>query len=193
MKKYISLLFAGLFFAAASTAQSSDWSLDKSHSGITFSVQHMLISEVTGIFKTFNVTLSSSKQDFSDAAIDAAIEVNSIDTRNERRDSHLRTDDFFNAEKFPTIKFRSTAFEKVNDRQYKIKGMLTIRDTTREVTIDASLNGVIASGSGSRSGWKATLAINRFEYGLQWNKTIEAGGLVAGETVNITFNMEFVK
>jgi polyisoprenoid-binding protein YceI len=192
VRKYIPLIFAAIFLAF-SPARSSGWSLDKAHSGITFSIQHMVISEVTGTFKEFNVTVSSSKEDFTDAAIDAAIEVKSIDTGNDRRDSHLRTDDFFNAEKFPVIKFRSTSFEKVNDRSYKIKGLLTLRDTTKEVTIDASLNGVIASGKGSRSGWKATLAINRFDYGLQWNKTIETGGMVAGETVNITFNMEFVK
>lgn len=153
----------------------------------------MIIAEVTGKFKEFNATLSTAKEDFTDATIDATIDVNSIDTGNERRDSHLRTDDFFSAEKFPTMKFRSTSFEKVNDHSYKIKGLLTIRDTTKEVTIDASLNGVIKSGAGSRSGWKAALAINRFDYGLQWNKTVETGGLVAGETVNITFNMEFVK
>lgn len=153
----------------------------------------MLIAEVTGKFKEFNATLSTAKEDFTDATIEATIDVNSIDTGNERRDSHLRTDDFFSAERFPTMKFRSTSFEKVNDHSYKIKGLLTIRDTTKEVTIDASLNGVIKSGTGSRSGWKAALAINRFEYGLQWNKTIEAGGLVAGDSVHITFNIEFVK
>jgi polyisoprenoid-binding protein YceI len=192
VRKYIPLIFAA-FFLTSSPAQSSSWSLDKMHSGITFSVQHMVIAEVIGKFKEFNVTLSTVKEDLTDATIDAAIDVNSIDTGNERRDSHLRTDDFFNAEKFPRIKFRSTSFEKVNDRSYKIKGLLTIRDTTKEVTIDASLNGVIKLGTGSRSGWKATLAINRFEYGLQWNKTIETGGLVAGDTVHITFNIEFVK
>ena len=153
----------------------------------------MVIAEVTGKFKEFNLTFTSAKEDFTDAAVDATIDVNSIDTGNDRRDSHLRTDDFFSAEKFPAIKFRSTSFEKVNDHSYKIKGLLTVRDITKEVTIDATLNGVIASSQGSRSGWKATLAINRFDYGLKWNKTIEAGGLVAGDTVHITFNIELVK
>ena len=100
-------------------------------------------------------------------------------------DSHLKTDDFFNAEKFPTIKFQSTSFEKVGDGHYKIKGNLTIRDSTKEATTDAVLNGVIPSGKGMRSGWKATLAINRFDYGLKWDRTIETGGLVAGATVNL--------
>jgi polyisoprenoid-binding protein YceI len=193
VKKYTFVLFAAFFFAAHSPAQSSGWNLDKAHSGITFSVHHMVIAEVTGMFKDFTVTLSSSKNDFTDAAIDAAIAVKSVDTGNERRDAHLRTDDFFNAEKFPTIKFRSTAFEKVNDRSYKVKGLLTLRDTTKEVTIDATLNGTIVTSRGTRTGWKATLAINRFDYGVKWNSTIETGGLVAGDTVAVTFNLEFVK
>ncbi len=153
----------------------------------------MVISEVTGTFKDFNVSLLSSKDDFSDASITATIAVKSIDTQNEMRDGHLKTDDFFSAEKFPTIKFKSTSFEKVSDSHYKIKGNLTIRDTTKEVTIDAVLNGIIPSGKGMRSGWKATLAVNRFDYGLKWDRTIETGGLVAGATVNLVFNLEFVK
>jgi len=153
----------------------------------------MVISEVAGTFKDFNISLVSSKDDFSDAAISATIAVKSIDTQNGMRDSHLKTDDFFNAEKFPTIKFQSTSFEKVGDGHYKIKGTLTIRDSTKEATIDAVLNGVIQSAKGMRSGWKATLAINRFDYGLKWDRTIETGGLVAGATVNLVFNLEFVK
>jgi len=153
----------------------------------------MVISEVTGTFRDFNVSLRSSKDDFTDAAISATIAVKSIDTQNEMRDGHLKTDDFFNAEKFPTIKFQSTSVEKAGDGHFKIKGNLTIRDTTKEVTIDAVLNGTIPSGKGIRSGWKATLAINRFDYGLKWDRTIETGGLVAGATVNLIFNLEFVK
>ncbi|MGA7160741.1 MAG: YceI family protein [Bacteroidota bacterium] len=193
MKKIFFILGATLIAAAAAFADSANWSLDQAHSSITFSVQHMVISEVTGTFKDFNVTFVSSKADFTDAAISATIAVKSIDTGNERRDGHLKTDDFFNAEKFPEIKFRSTSFEKVSDHQYKIRGNLTIRDTTKEVTIDAVLNGIIPSGKGTRAGWKATLAINRFDYGLKWDRTIETGGLVAGATVNLVFNLEFVK
>ncbi len=186
-------MFATLIGAAAAFADSGNWSFDQAHSSIVFSVQHMVISEVTGTFKDFNVSFLSSKDDFSDATISATIAVKSIDTGNERRDGHLKTDDFFNAEKFPAIKFQSTSFEKVGDGHYKIKGNLTIRDTTKEVSIDAVLNGVIPSGKGMRSGWKATLAVNRFDYGLKWDRTIETGGLVAGATVNLVFNLEFVK
>lgn len=193
MKKSLFIIFATLIVAAAALADPGTWTLDQAHSSVVFNVQHMVISEVTGTFKDFNVSIRSSKDDFSDAGISATIAVKSIDTQNEMRDGHLKTDDFFNAEKFPTIKFQSTSFAKVGDGHFKIKGNLTIRDTTKEVTIDAVLNGIIPSGKGMRSGWKATLAVNRFDYGLKWDRTIETGGLVAGATVNLIFNLEFVK
>jgi polyisoprenoid-binding protein YceI len=193
VKKSILIFVALIASVAPAFAESGAWSFDQSHSNISFSIQHMVISEVTGTFKDFNVALLSSKDDFSDAAISATIGVKSIDTRNEMRDNHLKTDDFFSAEKFPTIKFQSTSFEKVTEGHYRIKGNLTIRDSTKAVTIDAVLNGVIQSSKGARSGWKATLAINRFDYGLKWDRTIESGGLVAGSTVNLMFNLEFVK
>ena len=193
MKKSFVVFFALIVAALPAFAESGTWVLDQSHSNIGFSIQHMVISEVTGTFKDFNVSLSSAKDDFSDAVISATVGVKSIDTRNEMRDNHLKTDDFFNAEKFPTIKFESTSFEMVTEGHYRIKGNLTIRDSTKAVTIDAVLNGVIRSSKGARSGWKATLAINRFDYGLKWDRTIESGGLVAGSTVNLTFNLEFVK
>lgn len=193
MNKFIVAISSTLFVLTSALAGTPTWILDQAHSNITFSVQHMVISEVTGSFKDFAVDLHSSKNDFNDAAIEATISVNSINTGNDRRDAHLRTDDFFNAEKFPTIKFRSTSFEKVGDRHYAVKGWLTIRDTTKEVTIDAVLNGIISSGNGERAGWKGTLSINRFDYGLKWNRTIETGGLIAGATVTILLNLEFVK
>jgi polyisoprenoid-binding protein YceI len=176
------------------TAQQSGWKLDKAHSGITFSIRHLVISEVTGKFKDFDIAFATTKDDFTDASVDATLKVASINTDNERRDTHLKSDDFFNAEKFPEIKFKSTAFEKVGENKYKIKGDLTIRDVTKEVTFDAVYNGSIKGMGGSTvTAWKATLALNRFDYGLKWNRTIESGGLVAGDIVTITLNLELVK
>ena len=182
-----------LLLASAAYAASPAWTLDKAHSNITFTIKHMVISEVTGTFKDFNVALQASKDDFSDAEVNATIDVGSINTENDRRDAHLKTDDFFNVEKFPRISFKSLSFEQVGDGHYAIKGLLTIRDSTKEVTIDAIHNGSIESKNGERAGWKATLAINRFDYGLRWNQTLDTGGLVAGSTVTIIFNLEFLK
>ncbi len=193
MKKILAVLLGLFITVGTSHADTGNWILDQPHSNVSFAVQHMVISEVTGGFKDFTINLNSTKDDFSDAAINATLAVNSIDTKNDRRDSHLKTDDFFNVEKFPTIRFQSTSFEKTGDRHYTIKGKLTIRDTTKDVSVDAVLNGTIISNKSERVGWKATLAINRFDYGLKWSRTIETGGLIAGATVTITFNLEFTK
>ncbi len=173
-------------------AQTKEWKLDRAHSSVTFTIKHMVISEVTGRFDDFDIKFVSAKNDFSDASLEGTIKVNSIDTGNEGRDKHLKTDEFFNAEKFPEIKFKSTSVEKVDDKNYKITGDLTIRDTTKKVTWDAVFNGTLTSARGTRAAWKATLAINRFDYGLKWNRLTEAGGLVAGDMVTITILGEFV-
>lgn len=176
------------------TAQQSAWKLDKAHSGITFSIRHLVISEVTGKFKDFDIAFAAMKDDFTDASVDATLKVASINTDNDRRDTHLKSDDFFNAEKFPEIKFKSAAFEKASENKYKIKGDLTIRDVTKEVTFDAVYNGSIKGMGGSTiTSWKVTLDVNRFDYGLKWSRTIESGGLVAGDIVHITLNLELVK
>jgi polyisoprenoid-binding protein YceI len=192
MKKLAVIILAIIFTAAIVQAQ-SEWKLDKAHSSVIFSVKHMVISEVTGSFKDFSITVNSAKDDFSDAAVASTIKVASISTDNSYRDNHLKSDDFFNAEKFPEIKFISTSFEKTGDNRYKIAGDLTIRDVTKKVVFNAVLNGVMKTDRGLLSAWKATLIINRFDYNLKWNKTVETGGLIVGQDVTITLNVEFVK
>ncbi len=193
MKRRFLAGFVLLFAVAGLRAQSNVWKLDRAHSSVTFTIKHMVISEVTGRFDDFDIRLVSSKPDFTDAVLEGTINVDSIDTGNPNRDRHLKTDDFFNAAKFPKITFRSTSVEKVDDKNYRITGDLTIRDVTKKVTWDAVLNGTLVSKRGTRAAWKATLAINRFDYGLKWDQLTEAGGLVAGETVTITILGEFVK
>ncbi|MCX6144517.1 MAG: YceI family protein [Ignavibacteriales bacterium] len=194
MKRFILFFALTILSVGSLMAQKSGWTLDKAHSSIGFSVRHMVISEVTGNFKDFDITFTSVKDDYSDAAVEATIKVASINTDNERRDGHLKTDDFFNAEKFPQIKFRSTSFEKVGENKYKITGDLTIRDVTKKVTFDATYNGTIKAPWGATvSSWKATSSVNRFDYGLKWNKAIETGGLIAGDIVTITLNLELNK
>jgi len=194
MNRFKALLFITVLTVSSVFAQKTGWNLDKAHSSVGFSIKHMVISEVTGNFKDFDISFSSTKSDFTDASVAATIKVASINTDNEKRDGHLKTDDFFSAEKFPVITFKSTSFEKFGDNKYKITGDLTIRDITKKVTFDATYNGSIKAPWGAEIySWKATLAINRFEYGLKWNKAIEAGGLIAGDTVNITLNLELNK
>ncbi len=194
MNRFRTLLFITVFAVSSVLAQKTGWNLDKAHSSIGFSIKHMVISEVTGNFKDYDINFNSTKSDFTDASVVASIKVASINTDNEKRDGHLKTDDFFNAEKFPLITFKSTSFEKVGDNKYKITGDLTIRDVTKKVTFDATYNGSIKAPWGAQIySWKVTVSVNRFDYGLKWNKAIEAGGLIAGDTVNITLNLELNK
>jgi polyisoprenoid-binding protein YceI len=167
--------------------------MDKAHSSAVFSVKHMIISEVSGNFKDFSIVLKSDKNDFSDAVVEGTVQVASINTDNEYRDKHLKSDDFFNAEKFPEIKFKSTKFEKLGNNKYKITGDFTLRDVTKSVTFDAVLNGTLKTDKGLLSAWKATTTINRFDYNLKWSKTVETGGLIVGQDVTITLNLEFNK
>jgi polyisoprenoid-binding protein YceI len=192
MKKILVVLFVLIAGTVLASAQ-SNWNLDKAHSSITFTVRHMVISSVTGSFKDYTITLKSDKDDFSDAQVESTIKVASINTENTMRDNHLKSDDFFNAEKFPEILFKSTSVEKVGDDKYKIVGDLTIRDVTKQVTFDATLNGTMKTNRGVLAAWKATTTINRFDYNLKWNKALETGGLVVGQDVTITLNLELNK
>ena len=191
--KRIAVILLTIFVATAFASAQSDWKLDKVHSSITFTVRHMVISEVTGSFKDFVITLKSAKDDFSDAEVQSTIKVGSLSTDNAMRDGHLKSDDFFNAEKFPEINFKSTSFESLGDNKYKITGDLTIRDVTKNVTFNAILNGTLKTARGVLSAWKATTTINRFDYNLKWSKALETGGLVVGQDVIITLNLELNK
>lgn len=193
MQRFARIISLTTMMSALALSQGSGWKLDKAHSSITFAVAHMAISEVTGQFKDFDIQVSASKDDFSDAAVDATINVASINTNNERRDGHLKSDDFFNAEKFPQITFKSTSIEKVDNKRYKIHGDLTIRDITKKVTFNAVNRGSLKTQRGVLSAWKATISVNRFDYGLKWDRTLEGGDLVAGDEVTITLNLELQK
>lgn len=192
MKKIISLAVVALL--TTSVFAQSKWTVDPVHSNVLFSVQHLVISEVEGSFKKFDGSFTASKPDFSDAAINFAIDVNSIDTDNEMRDKHLKSDDFFNAGKFPTATFKSTSFKKVSGNKYKLAGNLTIRDVTRPVTFDVTYGGTAKDGYGNtKAGFKATAVINRFDYGLKWNNLTEAGGATVGKDITIDLKLQFAQ
>lgn len=193
--KRIAMFFIAVFLIGAqSLLAQSVWKVDPVHSQVKFSVTHMLISEVPGNFKDFDVTLTQpGKDDFSGSAVEATIKTASINTDNDKRDTHLRSNDFFNAEKFPLITFKSTSFEATGKNTYKITGLLTIRDSTKQVVLDAKLNGIVDAWGGTHAGFKATTTIDRFDYGVRWDKTLDAGGLIVGRSVDITLLLELVK
>ena len=176
--------------ASAPRFAPTKWTIDKTHSNVKFTVTHLVISEVEGYFKIFDGTLEHTKPDFSDAKVNFTVDVNSINTDNENRDKHLKGDDFFSAEKFPQMKFESTSFTSVGNNKYKVAGNLTIRDVTKPVTFDVTYGGTANMGKTVKSGFKAKGTINRFDYGLKWDRATEAGGMVVGKDVEITVNAE---
>jgi polyisoprenoid-binding protein YceI len=175
------------------TEQSGTWTVDKPHTNLKFSVSHLVISDVEGTFKTFDGSMEASKADFSDAKINFTADVNSLNTDNEMRDNHLKSDDFLNAAKFPQIKFVSTAFTPLGDNKYKLVGNLTIRDITKPVTFEVKYGGTIAAMGATHAGFKATSKIDRFDYNLKWNKATESGSMIVGKEVEITINVDFKK
>jgi polyisoprenoid-binding protein YceI len=171
------------------------WSVDKVHSKVGFAVTHLVISEVEGKFAVYDGQITTKSVDFEDSVISFSVDVTSLNTDNEMRDDHLKSDDFFNAKQFPQMKFESTSFTKKGKGKYKLKGHLMIRDVSKEVGFDVKFGG-IASNDGygnTKAGFKATTTINRFDYGLKWNGLTEAGGLTVGEEVEIVLNLQFAK
>ena len=192
MKKIISLAVVALL--TTSVFAQTKWNVDAVHSNVRFTVPHLVISEVEGSFKKFSGEVVAAKPDFTDAAVNFTIDVNSIDTDNEMRDKHLKADDFFNAEQFPNATFKSTSFKKVSGNKYKLAGNLTIHNVTKPVTFDVVYGGTAKDGYGNtKAGFKATTVINRFDYGLKWNALTEAGGATVGQDITIDLKLEFAQ
>ncbi len=192
--KYVIIVLLSLVLYVSTLTSQTVWKSDKSHSRVNFSISHMVIAEVTGRFTDFDATLTTTKDDFSDATIEAVIKTGSINTDNENRDNHLRSDDFFNAEKFPEITFKSTKVESDGTGGFAITGNLTIRDVTKSVALQTRFNGTIKDNRGNlKAGFKATTTIDRFDYGVRWDKTLDSGGLIAGRNADITLLFEFNK
>lgn len=171
----------------------TNWKLDNSHSSVKFSVEHLMVSETEGNFKGFDGTLTSKNADFTDAQVTFTVDVKTINTDNEMRDKHLQSDDFFNAEKYPQMKFKSSSFKKVSGNKYVLEGELTIRDVTKKVKFDVVYRGTQKDPYGNtKAGFKATGSIKRLEYGLKWNVMTEATAVVADD-VNIVINLEYAQ
>lgn len=191
MKKTI-LILTGFLSTIGLKAQT--WNVDPVHTNVNFNVEYMLVSDLDGSFKVFDGKIESVKPDFTDAKINFNVDVNSVNTDNEMRDKHLKADDFFNAEKYPKMSFKSTSMKKVSDKKYELEGDLTIRDVTKRVKFDVTYGGTVNDPWGNtKAGFKASGKIKRFDYGLKYNQMTEAGGLAAGNEVAMNLNLIFVK
>jgi polyisoprenoid-binding protein YceI len=167
------------------------WSIDPMHSEIQFKIKHLVISTVTGSFKTFSGEATSETGDFENATINFKIDVNSIYTNQEQRDAHLRNGDFFDAEKYPEITFQSTSFKKVKGDDYKLAGNLTMKGVTKPVELDVEFGGSAKDNWGNtKYGFEVKGVINRKEFGLTYNALTEAGGLALGEDIKMSANIQ---
>lgn len=169
------------------------WTIDTAHSEIGFKVKHLVISTVSGKFNSFEGSVESDKEDFSDAKISFSADIDSIHTGNDQRDGHLKSADFFDAANHPKLSFTSTSFEKSGD-DYKLLGNLTLRGVTRPVTLNVEFGGMQQSMYGQTvAGFEITGKINRQDYGLTWSAVTEAGGIVVSDEVKLVINVEVVK
>lgn len=194
MKKIFLFFAFAVAISATATAQTTNWALDASHSSVQFNVTHLVISEVTGKFNKFDVSVKADKPDFTDAKISFTADINSIDTDNADRDKHLQSDDFFNAEKFPQLKFVGKTFKKGKGNKYTLTGDLTIRDVTKTITFDVTYGGtVVDPWKNTKAGFKISGKISRKDYGLKWNTLTEAGGAVVGDEVELIGKLELAK
>jgi polyisoprenoid-binding protein YceI len=169
------------------------WNIDTAHSSIHFAVKHMVISQTKGAFENYRLSVETNDLDFTDAKIELEIDVKSINTNMTDRDNHLRSADFFDAEKYPTIYFISESMSKLNDEEYLLKGNLTIKDITKPIEFKVNYGGQLVDPWGNiRSGFTLEASINRFDYGLTWNALLEAGGAMVGKQVKLQAEIEIV-
>ncbi len=170
------------------------WKIDPAHSEITFSVRHLMVSNVQGRFERFSGVVNFDEENPQNSSVEVQIEAASINTREPQRDAHLRSPDFLNADQFPYLTFKSKRIEVLDDSHGRIIGDLTIRDVTREVTLDVVFNGKVKSPFGfTTAGFSASAKINRKDWGLVWNVALETGGVLVGEEVNIQIELELIQ
>jgi polyisoprenoid-binding protein YceI len=193
MKRLFVLALAAVLPALAA-AETSTWSIDPSHSATQFSVKHLVISTVRGQFGKTTGTIKLDEKDLAKSSVEAAVDTTTIDTREPKRDGHLKSPDFFDSAKYPTMTFKSTKVEKAGENELKVTGDLTLKGTTKPVVFDVTYSPKAITGMGgeTRRAFTGTTKINRKDFGLNWSKAVEAGPVVADE-VSVTVDLEAVK
>jgi polyisoprenoid-binding protein YceI len=171
-----------------------NWQIDNAHSEINFSVRHMMISNVRGRFESFTGKVNFDEENPANTTVEVKIDANSIDTRETNRNNHLRSQDFLYAEKYPYLTFRSKRVEVTGENRARLVGDLTVRDITREVTLDVEYSGQAKSPWGTISaGFSASGTLNRKDWSLTWNQALETGGVLVGDEIKFNIEVEIVK
>lgn len=187
-----SIAFTVAAFVALSTTYAQTWTADKAHAKVGFTVTHLMLTEVDGNFKTYDAKFTATKPDLSDAVIELTADVNSINTENERRDNHLKSPDYFDAAKYPTLTFKSKSLQKVDGKKYKLMGDLTMHGVTKPITMDAVLTGPVTMdsprGKQEKAGLKLAGTLKRSDFGVGSSSTA-----VVSDEVEIKATGEFVK
>lgn len=195
MVKRCAFLLSTLVVAlAAPAAAQTTWTIDPSHSSADFSVRHMMVSNVKGTFGKMSGTVTWDGKDVSTIKAEATIDATTITTRNQKRDDHLKSPDFFDAAKYPTITFTSKRAEPAANGKFRLIGDLTLRDVTKEVTLDVEGPTPLVTSQGrTRTGATATTTLNRQDYGVSWNRSVDSGGVVVGDEILVTLELELVR
>lgn len=171
------------------------WKIDESHSEIGFKVKHLMITNVSGFFTSFSGSIQTASDDFHDATITFEAATSSINTQNKQRDEHLRNGDFFDADNFPKINFVSKKIKKITDEQYKLLGDLTIKGHTHTIELDVTRNGgtIVDPYGQEKTGFALKGRLHRTDFGLRWNASTEAGGIVLSDEVKLNMEIQLVK
>jgi len=190
MKRLILSMLIALLALAGPASAADSWAIDKAHSDVTFTVRH-LISKVTGRFGSFDATITTDFENMDGSSVKFTIDASSIDTANGDRDKHLRSADFFDVEKFPEITFVSSKITKSGDSTYAVTGTFTMHGVAKEIVVPVTFLGVIDDPWGNtKSGFEIKTSLDRKDYGIVWNKALDAGGYILGDEVEITINLE---
>jgi len=194
MRRLVTLTAVLLAVTTAARAETL-WEIDPAHTSVQFSIRHMMVSNVRGEFRKVSGTVHADDKDLTNSVIEAKIEAASIDTREPKRDEHLRSPDFFDAAQYPTITFKSKRIAKTSEGQYAVTGDLTMHGVTQEVTLDVvgPTPPIKDPRGGLRAGATATTKLSRKDFGITWSKLLEGGGMVVGDEVSVTIDVEGVK
>lgn len=190
------MIFTAILAAATgfAQAQSTQWGYDASHAKVGFSISHFGISETEGKFTRFDGTVRADKPDFADAKIEFTIDVASINTEDAKRDEHLKSPDFFDVAKYPSITFTGKSMKATGKNQYKLTGMITMHGVTKEIVLDVRYKGTVVDPyKNTKAGFRIMGVLDRTQFGLTWNGKLATGDLLVGNDVNLDINIELIK
>lgn len=195
MHRIVRFAAIALLVATPALADTSTWQIDPDHTSAQFAIKHLMVSTVRGTMGPVTGTATLDDADLGKSSVTASVDIKGIDTRNQKRDDHLRSPDFFDVAKYPSLTFASKKVEKVGDGQYKVTGDLTLRGVTKEVVlaVEGSPTPMQDPFGNTKLGGSATTRLNRKDFGLNWSKSLDGGGVVLGDEVEVTIDIELVK